>query len=87
MFKCDCCGACCRNLHLSEIYKELDRGDGVCKYLVGNLCSIYENRPDICNVDKAYNLYFSKIMTKEEYYSQNYNTCKILKEKENIKEE
>ncbi len=87
MFKCDCCGACCRNLYLSEIYKELDRGDGVCKYLVGNLCSIYENRPDICNVDKAYNLYFSKIMTKEEYYSQNYNACKILKEKENIKEE
>ena len=42
MFKCDCCGCCCRNLQLSDLYSELDRGDGTCKYLVGNLCSIYE---------------------------------------------
>jgi len=40
MFQCDRCGCCCRNLHKSEIYAELDRGDGVCKYLLGNLCTI-----------------------------------------------
>lgn len=45
MFECDSCGLCCMNIYKSEIYSELDRGDGVCKYLSGNLCSIYENRP------------------------------------------
>ncbi len=29
MFKCDCCGECCRNLDKSDLYKELNRGDGV----------------------------------------------------------
>lgn len=51
MFKCDCCGACCRHLNLSALYAELDRGDGTCKYLSGNLCSIYEKRPLLCRVD------------------------------------
>lgn len=40
MFKCDKCGECCRHLDKSEEYRELDRGDGVCKYLDQNLCSI-----------------------------------------------
>lgn len=44
MFYCDRCGACCRNLRKSKLYAELDRGDGTCRYLAGNLCSIYENR-------------------------------------------
>ena len=79
MFKCDKCGKCCRNLDLSEIYRELDRGDGVCKYLKDNLCSIYNQRPIICRVDEMYDLYFAAIMTKDEYYKQNYEACKKLK--------
>lgn len=82
MFVCDRCGCCCRNLDKSEIYHEMDRGDGVCKYLVGNLCSIYDNRPDICNIEKGYQLFFEKIMTKEEYYSLTIQACNILKEME-----
>ena len=42
MFECDKCGACCRSLKRSELYSKLDRGDGVCKYLNDNLCSIYD---------------------------------------------
>ena len=45
MFKCDCCGNCCKNIAKSELYSDLDRGDGVCKYLIGNICSIYNERP------------------------------------------
>ena len=41
MFKCDKCGECCRHLDESELYQEIDRGDGVCKFLTDNLCSIY----------------------------------------------
>lgn len=71
MFKCDKCGECCRNLNKSEIYKELDRGDGICKYLKGNLCSIYELRPLLCRVDESYEKFFKNMMTKEKYYKLN----------------
>lgn len=79
MFECDKCGACCRNLDKSEIYAELDRGDGICMFLLGNLCSIYERRPFICRVDECYEKYFKEIMTIEEYYSKNKEVCNILK--------
>lgn len=79
MFQCDKCGACCRNLRLSSLYKELDRGDGVCKYLDGNLCSIYDNRPLICRVDDSYNVLFKDKLSREEYYRLNYESCIKLK--------
>ena len=80
MFKCDRCGKCCRNLQLSEIYSDLDRGDGVCRYLNGNLCSIYADRPLKCRIDESYEKYFRDVMPREEYYRKNYEVCKILKE-------
>lgn len=82
MFECDKCGCCCRNLHKSKLYFELDRGDGVCKYLVGNLCSIYEKRPLLCRVDQCYERFFSQWMSRKEYYEQNKEACKRLKETE-----
>ena len=80
-FMCDQCGECCRNLKLSNIYADLDRGDGTCKYLVDNLCSIYSDRPIECRIDECYDLYFCEEMTKEEYYAANYKMCKELKTK------
>lgn len=85
MFKCDCCGCCCRHIYESELYKDLDRGDGVCKYLTGNLCSIYENRPLLCQVDECFEIYFSQIITREEYYKLNEIQCKRLKTEEEEK--
>ena len=82
MFKCDMCGECCRNLDKSDLYRELDRGDGVCKYLEGNLCGIYGSRPLICRVDEAYDAFFSGVMTKHEYYRLNYQACDKLKNRE-----
>lgn len=79
MFKCDKCGQCCRHLANSEVYKELDRGDGVCKYLDGNLCSIYDDRPVICNIDKAFELYFKHVISKEDYIKLNQEACLSLK--------
>ncbi len=83
MFKCNRCGCCCRNLDKSELYAELDRGDGICKYLRGNLCSVYENRPLLCRIDECYDLYFYKIMERVEYYRLN----KIESQKLKIMEE
>lgn len=79
MFKCDCCGCCCRNIDKSELYSDLDRGDGTCKYLTESLCSIYDKRPLFCRVDECYELFFKDIMSLDEYYRLNIEECKKLK--------
>ena len=81
MFKCDKCGECCRNLKMSDIYADLDRGDGVCKYLEGNLCSIYDERPLKCRIDESYNEFFKDSMTLDEFYDANYRMCEELKKR------
>lgn len=82
MFPCDRCGNCCRNLDRSPLYKELDRGDGVCRYLKENLCSIYSKRPLLCRIDDCYDLYFKDTYTRDEFYRLNLEVCKELKEKD-----
>ena len=79
MFECIQCGECCRHLDRSELYKDLDRGDGVCIYLRGDLCSIYEDRPLICRIEESYNELFSEVYTKEEYYRLNEEACMRLR--------
>lgn len=80
MFKCDQCGDCCRSLYQSHLYAELDCGDGMCIYLEGNLCGIYEDRPLLCRVDECYTVFYQDLMSIEEYYRFNYESCKILKQ-------
>ena len=47
-------------------------GDGVCVYLSDeNLCTIYDMRPDICNVDRMYQKVYKNIMPRELYYMMN----------------
>ena len=77
------CGNCCRNLDKTDVYRELDRGDGVCMYLDGNRCSIYENRPLLCRIDESYEVYFKDIYSLEEYYELNYSVCEKLKKRRN----
>lgn len=84
MFICDMCGECCRNLHRSPIYSDLHNGNGVCFYLEGDVCSIYENRPLICRVDEAYEVFFKDDVSYTDYLQLNYKSCEILK---SIKEE
>ena len=81
MFECNKCGLCCKHVNKSEIYSELDRGDGICKFfdVHTHLCEIYNNRPLVCNIDKMYDTYFSSQMTLEEYYKLNYESCEILR--------
>ena len=88
-FICTQCGECCRNLKLSNLYKDLDSGDGTCKYLVENLCSIYEVRPLKCRIDKCYEQFFHDYVTLEEYYQMNYEMCMMLQsnKKKNKKKE
>lgn len=79
MFECDKCSLCCRNLNKSDLYSELDRGDGICRFLDGNLCSIYDERPLLCRIDESYEAFFKDHITIDEYYRLNYEACNILK--------
>lgn len=80
-FKCDKCGKCCQNLQNIALYDDLNRGDGICKYLdlQTNLCTIYDNRPLKCRVIDSYVLY-SNQMTFEDYILLNKKACKTIKE-------
>ena len=81
MFQCNKCGVCCRNLHKSEIYRKFHDGNGICRYLKGNECSIYENRPLICRVDECYEIFYKDKMSYDEYLQLTYKCCEILKNK------
>lgn len=80
-FPCDMCGLCCQQVGRSEIYKHLDRGDGICKYYQTEThkCSIYLQRPIICNVDAYYEKYLKGVCSKREYYKKNQYACEELK--------
>ena len=82
MFKCTRCGLCCKNLKTNKLYSDLDRGDGICRYLdeSSNLCGIYNDRPLKCNVDKYYHECLEGRMPIDEYYKINYKVCNNLKE-------
>ncbi len=80
-FTCDMCGLCCQRVGLSDIYKHLDRGDGVCRYYEDEThkCSIYDRRPIICNVETFYEKYMKTKMSKDDFFELNYAVCRKLK--------
>jgi hypothetical protein len=79
-FECNQCGACCKSIRLSEETIYLDRGDGVCRYFDDNqnTCTIYENRPDICNVRVMYEQRYQHQMNWSEFTKQNKLACDAL---------
>ena len=89
-FECDSCGLCCQNIGsiktISEeialslinenvvfTYKEVN---GMCEKFIDNKCSVYENRPLICNVEKMAELLS---IEKSEFYKENTIACNDLK--------
>lgn len=81
IFPCDQCGLCCKHLEKIPQLKEFDSGNGRCIYLMdNNLCAIYENRPDICNISKMYESIFCKQMSEDEYIRRNLAGCKAIRE-------
>jgi hypothetical protein len=89
-FGCTSCGACCRRLGLiiNEIkktgfpYNVNEKGH--CEKLnENNKCTVYENRPDICRIDKKYGI---SEMTQKEYYLANAKLCNKWMEEDKIDE-
>jgi uncharacterized protein len=91
-FPCTGCGLCCRyigqainninNIKDPVLFNALNAfpyktdPDGSCEKLINNQCSVYENRPLVCNVslmaqelNKAYGI------SKEKVYEENIKTC------------
>lgn len=55
------------------------KGQTCSMYIEGKGCSVYNERPDICNIDKMYEKYYRYTgMSLKEYYSFNAAGCNIL---------
>jgi Fe-S-cluster containining protein len=82
MFPCTGCGLCCQNITNIKELKEYDLGNGTCKYFdnISAECKIYNGRPDICRVDKMFELEYSKYVTKHTFYMGNASVCNSLQE-------
>ena len=79
-FDCSRCGACCKSIRFSEETVYLDRGDGTCRYFddIQNICTIYENRPDICNVRVMYEQRYQQQVSWSEFTQMNKLACEAL---------
>lgn len=66
MFPCTKCGECCRRAG--------------CAFVKDNICTVYDKRPLICQIDVSYK--FDKLpMSKDEYYRKTADVCnKWIKE-------
>ena len=60
--------------------KNMLNADGSCKYLINNDCSIYENRPEFCNVKVMYEKYYQNDYSLQEFYQLNADVCNQLQE-------
>lgn len=86
-FPCTKCGLCCQHIDLVPELAEYDMGNGTCKYLKHNLCSIYDRRPDTCRVDVMYTIKYSRLFSKEDFFRQNLLVCKQLQMNGGLPEE
>ncbi len=68
MYPCTKCSLCCTKIGQilqkkeSVFQKEIDEfpykeKDGVCEMLKDKICSVYDNRPDLCNIEFMSNKY------------------------------
>ena len=83
-FLCTQCGACCRAAGKLDgaKYGLPIKKDGSCAHLIGNLCSIYNERPDICNSNKMPNK--KPFQSKKQYFIENTKICHQLIDAEGL---
>jgi uncharacterized protein len=95
-YPCSGCGACCRRIDKavniigisskepdSEFYFPFTWDEnGRCEMLTDdNKCSVYDNRPTICNIDK---LFAMIAIDKETFYKMNIDACNKMMDDDNI---
>ena len=54
--------------------------DGVCSMLKDDLCSIFDTRPDICNVQEMWRKYWCKTgVSRQKHYINTKEICRLYK--------
>lgn len=82
LFECIACGKCCKEIeNIPSLNYLYDHKKQSCIHLENNLCSIYEDRPDVCNYKKLYNL-IKTIYSPTEYYEITVKLCNEIKSSE-----
>ena len=89
-FPCTECGLCCKNLKNAltwdapdwlkpaiEAFPYQPLEDGSCPKMVGNKCSVYQDRPLLCNLDKSHDE-LDMPMSKQEWFDLNVKGCHSL---------
>jgi uncharacterized protein len=91
LFPCTQCGACCRTTEALEAIGLSVKDDGSCEHLTETAddeghaiyeCEIYQDRPDICRVDRSC---FDRT-SEEDYVEWTAEICNILQLKEGLPE-
>lgn len=79
-FPCTQCGLCCQHVDKAIETRALDRGDGTCKHYnsASKHCAIYEQRPDICRIDRQYEINYAEKMSWEYFVVLNIQACEAL---------
>jgi Fe-S-cluster containining protein len=79
-FDCNGCGACCRHLLLTPETEHMNRGDGTCLHYDDDSkrCKIYNERPDICRVDRQYIANYQHDYSWIEFCYINAKACEML---------
>ena len=86
-FPCSGCGCCCKRVGMvkqfliEEEFPYNAKEDGSCEMLIDNKCSVYDNRPDICDV---YKMFLKSDMDIKEYYKVNIEQCNKFMDEDNI---
>ena len=84
-FPCTQCGLCCQQIKGVQALENYHLGDGLCIYYEASVgCEIYQSRPDICRIDEGYVLFFTKIISHQDYYQKNADACNKLQIKNNM---
>ena len=96
-FECIECALCCKHLDRALdraknppwMQKAIDEfpwkpdATGACEKLDGNRCSVYEDRPLLCNLERAHKE-LNMNMTKAEWFTMNAQGCNILLKEANV---
>jgi Fe-S-cluster containining protein len=80
-FVCVKCGECCRHI---EMFIETwpYQHNGICNFLEGDICIIYNSRPDFCDYKRAYK-YFEEYLTETEYREMVISFCEKFRQMKN----
>jgi Fe-S-cluster containining protein len=96
-FPCTSCGLCCQRIYnLKEFSEALSiqksmpdlifpysNESGICEKYIDNKCSVYEDRPIICNISKMQEIL--EIEAKE-FYKMNASICNLFIREEGLDE-